>query len=127
MLAGTLTSLTLLVPMFGQVGTPNSYGQFYQQQIHKSYGANSLIGVNPTAFLWNKYFYHNTNVSPYINLARPDPAGTTNYQAYVLPELKRRDNQMKAQLDRQRTGSVGHSRDASFYHNHWYGGWQHRR
>jgi hypothetical protein len=42
-------------------------------------------------YIIDKYYYHNPNISPYLNLTRWSGANSiNNYYRYVLPEVERR-------------------------------------
>jgi hypothetical protein len=96
---------------------PDSYGQYYQQQFHSA-GRAGVGG--PNRYLYDKYFYHSPGVSPYMNVFRPDPIGSTSYHAYVQPEVQRRQAAtMPANPSPQRRPTS----TPSAYYNHWYGAW----
>lgn len=65
-----------------------SYGSYYEQTKARMSPQQTL--VNPTRFLYDKYFYNRSTVSPYMNLGRRDPLGSTSYYAYIRPEQDRR-------------------------------------
>jgi hypothetical protein len=128
---------------------PQSYGQYYQKNIQKYSG--QLGTQSSSRYLYDKYFYHNTAVSPYINMGRPGTMGGTNYQAYVRPEQERRQAAERMQSSylqqRKMQGNIGETRfpgagfvggtidnaymkpvpamktTPSAYYNHWYGNW----
>jgi len=125
-----------------------SYGQYYQQEFKKT-GGLGLQSSNK--YLYDKYFYHNPAVSPYLSAVRGGDLSGTAYYASVRPELQRREANAKAQSayiqQRKLEGNIGDTRypgsvglggaiDASYlkpipaqkttpsaYYNHWYGGW----
>lgn len=66
---------------------PQSYGQYYGSNVAKT---PSMI--NPTTYLYNKYFYHSPSVSPYVNLDRRSSQSGDAYSTWVKPELARRQN-----------------------------------
>jgi hypothetical protein len=129
-----------------------SYSDYYRKSLKQTGGG--LGTESSSRYLYDKYFYHNPAVSPYLNLARGDTMSGTSYQAYVKPELARREAALKAQSaylqQRKLQGNIGDTRfpgagfvggtpaDAwlkpvppvkstpSFYYNHWYGGWANR-
>lgn len=131
-----------LACLAGKLGAQSNYGSFFTQQGAK-YGGG-LGTQSSSAYLYDKYFYHNKSVSPYANLARRDPLGGTNYYSYVKPEQERRERQYEAQtaqIDQlKKSGRVGGIRypgvslggtgqvrspaaaTPSAYYNHWYGG-----
>lgn len=120
-----------------------SYTNFYNSQL-SNYTAPDL---NAKEYTWDKYLYHNTNVTPYLNLLRPDYTYLPDYQAYVVPEEQRRAQQAEQWRTQRAAGSPANARSVtspsfagnsfqqtaapartdSFYDNHWYGGWQNRR
>lgn len=136
------------MPCFGQVQLPNTYGQYYQSKI-PSYSGPGIATSNK--YLYDKYFYQRPTVSPYINVGRLDTDFGTSYQAYVRPELERREASAAAQRayvqQRKLEGRVGETRypgagfvganpgqslmkpslpastTPSSYYNHWYGNW----
>lgn len=135
-------------PCSGQVQLPNTYGQYYQSKI-PSYSGPGIATSNK--YLYDKYFYQRPTVSPYINIGRRDTDFGTNYQAYIRPELERREASAAAQRayvqQRKLEGRVGETRypgagfvgaspsqplmkpslptstSPSSYYNHWYGNW----
>jgi hypothetical protein len=130
----------------GQI--PSNYGSYYTQN------SGTRGAVSSNRYLYDKYFYHNTAVSPYLNLGRSGGDFATSYQTYVRPEMERREAASASQRayvqQRKLQGNVGHTAypgagfiggtasDArlkpampakptpSAYHNHWYGGWANR-
>lgn len=131
---------------------PNSYG-IYSQQTATSLGGR-YGPPSSSRYLYDKYFYHRPTVSPYMNVFRPDTDAGTSYQAFVRPELERREAASQSQSayiqQRKLEGRVGETRypstaygggagynprqpsapqtkpTSSAYHNHWYGGWNNR-
>lgn len=55
--------------------------------------------LNKNTYLWDRYYYNNPNVSPYLNLSRIQPYGGNDYFTYVQP--------MEQQRQRQATMSLG--------------------
>jgi len=130
-----------------------SYSQYYQQQFKQTGGGGLGLG-NSNRYLYDKYFYHNPAVSPYLSAVRGGDMSGTAYYASVRPELERREASAKAQSayiqQRKLQGNIGDTRfpgsvglggavDASYlkpipaqkttpsaYYNHWYGGWADR-
>jgi hypothetical protein len=141
------TAVCLVVPPRGACAQ-QSYSDYYRNTLRQTGGG--LGTASSSRYLYDKYYYHRPTVSPYMNLNRPDPLGSTSYQAYVRPELQRRETAMKTQSayiqQRKLQGNVGDTRypgagfvggtpaDAwhkplpppkatpSVYYNHWYGG-----
>jgi len=147
--------LKLIVAVFGasvaadSLGQiPSNYGSYYSQN------AGMRGAESSSRYLYDKYFYQRSTVSPYLNLDRPGSDFATSYQTYVRPELQRREavdatNRAYVQ-QRKLQGNVGQTvypgagfiggtpNDArmkpampvkptpSSYHNHWYGGWANR-
>jgi hypothetical protein len=131
---------------------PSSYGSYYTEQLKIS--GPSLGAQSSSRYLYDKYFYHNTAVSPYLNLGRPGTDAATSYQAFVRPEQERRQAAAVAGANyvqqRKLEGRVGDTRfpgagfmggtagnailkpvpsvktTPSAYYNHWYGGWANR-
>jgi hypothetical protein len=137
-------SLTAVTAALAQV--PSNYGAYYSQNINPGSG---LAATSPNRYLYDKYFYHRPSVSPYANLNRPGTDLTTAYQAYVRPELERREAMETASRayiqQRKLEGKVGETRyPGAFtgnvimkpvpnvkatppaYYNHWYGGWKNK-
>lgn len=123
------------------------YGSYYGQTVTKTH---AQIGTQSVGrYLYDEYFYKRPSVSPYMSLDRLDTMDGAAYQAYVRPELQRREATRQAQasyLDyRKKEGRVGETRfpGATYggggtaimkpptkpvstpgaYHNHWYGSW----
>lgn len=61
--------------------TSPSYANLYDQQLSAS-GRVML----PQTYIWDRYYYNNPNVSPYLNLARIQPYGSNDYLTYVKPQ-----------------------------------------
>ncbi|MCC6491394.1 MAG: hypothetical protein IT424_00045 [Pirellulales bacterium] len=107
------------------------YGGYYRDHVAKNRG----VGVSVNKYLYDRYFYNRPSVSPYLNLSRPAPPGTTAYQAYVRPEQQRRQSAAAQQASniaaRKQQGRVGGmpanrragqpKRQPSPYYNQWYG------
>jgi hypothetical protein len=122
-----------------------NYGAYFSQ----SAGLRGAESAN--RYLYDKYFYQRSTVSPYLNLARPGNDAGANYQAFVRPELERRAANEQATRayvqQRKLQGNVGYtafpgagfsggtindailkplpkaSTTPSSYYNHWYGNW----
>jgi hypothetical protein len=131
---------------------PGSYSDYYGKQLTSFRG--TVGAPTPNRYLYDKYFYHRPSVSPYLNVGRLDTMSGTSYQAYIRPELQRREATAAANRayvqQRKLEGRVGETRypgagfvggtinDAilkpvqpvrttpSSYYNHWYGGWANR-
>jgi hypothetical protein len=131
---------------------PGGYGAYYSQNVTSPGG---MRGVESSSrYLYDKYFYQRSSVSPYLNLGRSGGDIATSYQTYVRPELQRREANAASSRayvqQRKLEGRVGETRlpgagfiggtinDArlkpvpqvtsrpSSYYNHWYGGWNNR-
>ena len=63
-----------------------SYADLYKKQLRQTHNS----GMSARTYTVNKQFMNNPNISPYLNLTRPGGVYTPKYQAYVQPELKRR-------------------------------------
>ncbi|MGD9634958.1 MAG: hypothetical protein AB7G28_24745 [Pirellulales bacterium] len=133
----------------GNAAAQQGYGSYYGQNVTQTHGQ---LGTQSTArYLYDEYFYHRPSVSPYMNINRIDTMDGAAYQAYVRPELERREATRQSQaayLDyRKKEGRVGDTRYPGMtvggsgntaimkppakpvatpgaYHNHWYGGWK---
>jgi hypothetical protein len=146
--------ITLLAPLL--VGVPitrataqyTDYSQYYKQNV------GNLQAAGTNRYLYDKYFYHNTAVSPYLSAVRGGSDYGTAYYTSVLPELRRREANERATAayvqQRKLQGNVGYtvypgagfvggtpadaytqnrlpqSTTPSFYYNRWYSGWQNR-
>jgi hypothetical protein len=128
---------------------PSNYGSYYTQNFAKTGGG---LGTDSSSrYLYDKYFYQKSTVSPYLNLGRAGSNSGTSYQTFIRPELQRREANEAASRayvqQRKLEGRVGETRlpgagfsggtlnDAylkpmpkvqntpSAYYNHWYGGW----
>lgn len=138
----------IALPCSAQVQLPSTYGQYYQSKI-PSYSGPGIATSNK--YFYDKYFYQRPTVSPYINMGRRDTDFGTSYQAFVRPELERREASAAAQRayvqQRKLEGRVGETRypgagfvgaspgqslmkptmptptAPSAMYNHWYGNW----
>lgn len=147
MAVGTMACLTAVSL---EASAQQSYSDYYRSSLPKTGGG--LGTENSNRYLYDKYFYHNPAVSPYMNLERRDTLGGTSYQAYVRPEQQRREAAMKTQAtylqQRKLQGNIGDTRfpgagfvggtvqDARLkpvppprlntptYYNTWYSGWK---
>jgi hypothetical protein len=149
----------------------SSYANLYSWQL-----GTSGQPLTPQSYLWDRYYYNNPNVSPYLNLNRVQPYGGTDYFTYVQPmEQQRQREQMRSfggptsggyysagagsssgSTTSPRIGASTYNpgapvqgrtsysqpfnnsseimpystsapnRSASYYHNHYYGGWEGR-
>lgn len=68
-----------------QPNPPQNYADYYGQHLQQYHRPP----VNVRDYTINKYYYHNPNISPYLNLARHNRYGNNYYQR-VLPEVERR-------------------------------------
>lgn len=69
--------------------TPQSYTQYYNQNLQSYYRPSA----NVRDYTIDRYFYHDPNLSPYLNLTRRTGASNlNNYYRYVVPEIERRDS-----------------------------------
>jgi hypothetical protein len=66
----------------------SSYANLYTWQL-----GTSGQPLNKNTYLWDRYYYNNPNVSPYLNLTRVQPYGGTDYFTYVQPQEKLRQQQ----------------------------------
>lgn len=90
---------------------PGGYGEYFQKKaVSAPYGGVA----SSSRYLYDKYFYHRPTVSPYMNVFRPDPEVGTSYQAYVRPEMQRREASATASRayvqQRKLVGNVGETR-----------------
>ncbi len=103
---------------------PRTYSDYYAQQLHAYHQPSIDLG----RYTFDKYFYHNPAVSPYLNLLRPSGSYVNNYFQYVLPEEQRRQQVMTRMDEPLRTGGrsigIGGGTLPGPYYNHWYGGRQ---
>jgi hypothetical protein len=77
----------------------DSYANLYSWQLGTSGQA-----LTPQTYLWDRYYYNNPNVSPYLNLMRAQPAGGTDYFTYVQPLEQQRELENAAAAKRPPTG-----------------------
>lgn len=72
-------------------GRPSSYSNYYDSQIRQFHRPPA----STSQYTIDKFFYHNPDVSPYLNLLRTGRTGASsamnNYYAFVLPEMQRRE------------------------------------
>lgn len=85
-LLGALFATLLECEVSAQFQQPTSYSNYYRQQYELTH-APPKSAVNYTI---NNVYYHNKNISPYLNLVRPSSSYVPRYQAFVQPELERR-------------------------------------
>jgi hypothetical protein len=144
----TATSAAWSVHTHAMAQAPSNYGAYFSQT------AGMRGAESGNRYLYDKYFYGQATVSPYMSLARPGNDSSANYQMFVRPELERRAANEKAGMayvqQRKLQGNVGYTafpgagfaggtvNDAilkpapkttttpSSYYNHWYGGWSNR-
>jgi hypothetical protein len=96
-----------------QIGTQatSSYSDLYKRQLKRTHNT----GVSARTYTINKQFAQNPNLSPYLNLSRRGGV-TPNYQAYVKPEVARRQN-ARANYNKQshpgRPAGAGGARSAA--------------
>jgi hypothetical protein len=64
---------------------PKNYANYYSQHLQQYHRPP----VDPRDYRFDKYYYHNPNISPYLNLVRHNQYGNNYYQR-VLPEVERR-------------------------------------
>lgn len=150
LLAWSLFAAALELAASANLLAQQSYGQYYQQQF-KSTGGSGLGLQGSNRYLYDKYFYHNPAVSPYLSAVRGGDMSGTAYYTSVKPELERREAAAKSQAayiqQRKLEGNIGDTRypgsgyygatpDPSYlkpipqqkttpsaYYNHWYGSW----
>ena len=129
-LLGIAAALYLPAPIAAQPFSGPSYADVFNE----NYAQTGRPRMNPRTYTYDRYLYHDPNVSPYLNLTRRTSAYTNPYRAYVEPEIKRRDAMQSAspfnpppsssQFSSPSTGSPFHSptpATRSPYYNHWYG------
>ncbi len=94
-------------PARGQT-LPQNYGQFYGRNAPAT---PSLVNTN--RYLYDKYFYHQPSVSPYLNLSRRGTQSGDAYSAWVRPEQQRRQQASQAMRSRvaevKLSGKAGHT------------------
>jgi hypothetical protein len=96
----TICLTTLLASAFAATASAqpfsdtSSYANLYSWQL-----GTSGQPLNSNTYLWDRYYYNNPNVSPYLNLNRVQPYGGTDYFTYVQP--------MEQQRQREQTLSAG--------------------
>lgn len=101
-----------------------TYADYYKEQ-YKMTHAPPKTGANYTI---NRHYYHNPNVSPYLNLVRPSTSVMPRYQTFVAPEVDRRARVKRAQAVRPvapnytSNPSLGGRPASNGYYDHWYGG-----
>lgn len=66
----------------------SSYANLYTWQL-----GTSGQPLDKNTYLWDRYYYNNPNVSPYLNLSRIQPYGGTDYFTYVQPLEQQRQRQ----------------------------------
>ena len=96
------------------------YSSYYGEQLRQYHRPPT----DPSFYTYDRYFYHRPTVSPYLNLVRPAPQGSTCYHAYVVPETRRRLSSTPPQRLRvstvPRRMSNRSSRQWHSSYGHWY-------
>lgn len=149
----SVLAVCLVVCLSSTTQAQQSYGQYYQKQFQQTGGGGLGLGSS-NRYLYDKYFYRNTAVSPYLSAVRGGSLSGTAYTTSVRPELERRQAAERSQAayiqQRKLAGNVGDTRypgsafygaspgsaylkpvpktaaKPSAYYNHWYGGWANR-
>ena len=70
-----------------QPNPPKNYSDYYTRDTSRTY---KRPPTDVRQYTFDKYYYHNPNISPYLNLARHNRYGNNYYQR-VLPEQQRRE------------------------------------
>ena len=121
-LAAVLGSCDVAVAQFQQ---NKSYSDYYREQ----YQTTRAVPKSAMNYTIDKYYYHNKNISPYLNLVRPTSSYNPRYQSLVKPEVQRRQ---QAQQQAIRPTAPNYSASPMYgggggggkpaYRDHWYGG-----
>jgi len=137
-LLGALIATFLEHDAAAQVPQRTTYSNYYRQQYELTH-APPKSAANYTI---NNYYYHNKNISPYLNLVRPSSSYVPRYQAFVQPELERRARlQQPANVGQRLPNPSAQPKYSQMpsssaipnyggpaarpqYHNQWYGGLQ---
>jgi hypothetical protein len=72
------------------------YSDYYRQTLQTT--RRPAVASNPAAYTYDRLFYHSPSISPYSNLLRRNPIGSTSYSTFVRPEQERRERQAAAAL-----------------------------
>lgn len=130
--------ITMSDSALGQLSNNKSYSDYYSKNLSTYHRPSN----SPAQYTFDKYFYNRPSVSPYSNLNRRTNGYTNSYQAYVVPEKKRRLESAISEISPQRrqqykTQIEGVQRSMGLstppprasnpqgqYQNHWYGGRQ---
>jgi len=78
---------------------PGKPGGGYYDYYLKTYRTPT---VSPARYTYDKYFYHNDTISPYINLTRPTGPYVNNAFTFVAPEIRRRTAETLSQISPQK-------------------------
>lgn len=116
-----LGAAIVISPATAQYQPPPTYSDYYRDQ----YKTTRLPPKTTYNYTIDKYYYHNENLSPYLNLTRRASPYTPKYQTFVQPEVQRRERQQQAARQRptyQSIPNLGGPAPRSQYHDHWYGG-----
>ncbi len=124
-LAGTAVVVVALTGAVAhaQYQQNQSYSNYYREQ----YNTTRTVPRSAVNYTIDKHYYHNKNVSPYLNLVRPSSSVMPRYQTFVQPEVQRR----KQMQPTARPVTPSYSRIPNYggaapkrtqYHDHWYGG-----
>lgn len=90
----TALLLILLSAGIGPAQNPGGYGSYYTRNLSNTKSRDP--GTN--RYLYDKYFYHNKNISPYLSAVRGGSDNSTAYYTSVLPEKRRRESAKQAQM-----------------------------
>jgi hypothetical protein len=111
----------VISPTQAQYQPPPTYSDYYRDQ----YKTTRLPPRSTYNYTIDKYYAHNENLSPYLNLTRRASPYTPKYQTFVQPEVQRREREQQAARQRptyQSIPNLGGPAPRSQYHDHWYGG-----
>lgn len=144
----SILTICLVVCFPAAAQAQQNYGQYYERQFKKTGGGGLGLGSSDR-YLYDKYFYRNPSVSPYLSAVRGGNLSGTAYTTSVRPELERRRAAERAEAayvqQRKLQGNIGDTRypgavtgggvnaaylkpapkrstKPSAYYNHWYGG-----
>lgn len=108
---GSCLLVALVFGSYAQSQKSGMYGDYYQRTV----GGRHARDPGTTRFLYDKYFYHNPSISPYVSAIRGGSQYGPAYYTSVQPELARRDAAQRSQYARSKQQAV-HSRPTSPYY-----------
>jgi hypothetical protein len=86
-----VAAIVLTVAASDAARAQESYSDYYRRTLQQT--GRPAVASSPAAYTYDRMFYHSPSISPYSNLMRRNPVGSTSYSTFVKPELERRERQ----------------------------------